>query len=256
MAELYTETSGTGQAVVIWHGWGMNLRVFDALRAALSPYFQVIVVDLPGHGRSDWPGPMDGDQQLALLMRTVPRGAALIGWSLGGQFALRAAALGATQARALVLLNSTPRFLRNDDWPHGLDSATLQRFATQSQQNHQQLLTDFLDLQTRGSAHSAESLRALQAALIGHGTARPEALDAGLQLLADSDLRAVAAQVDIPTLVVGGQHDRVTPPGAARALAQLLPVAHHLELPRAGHTPFLSHNAQLVPVLREFLAAA
>jgi pimeloyl-ACP methyl ester carboxylesterase len=39
-------------------------------------------------------------------------------------------------------------------------------------------------------------------------------------------------------------------------LAQLLPDARHVELARAGHTPFLSHTAQLVPVLRDFLAAA
>ena len=64
MALLHTETSGSGPTIVLWHGWGMNLRVFDALRAALSADFQVIAVDLPGHGRSDWPGALDADGQL------------------------------------------------------------------------------------------------------------------------------------------------------------------------------------------------
>jgi len=256
MTSLFTEISGCGPAVVIWHGWGMNLRVFDALRAALSRSFQVIAVDLPGHGRSDWPAAMSDEQQLEQLARTVPRGAALIGWSLGGQFALRATALRAVRIRAVVLLNSTPRFVRAGDWPHGLELSALQNFALQLHQDYPRLLEDYLVLQTRGSAHSAESLRVLKAALLDHGTARPEALASGLRLLADNDLRAEAARVEVPALVIGGQYDRVTPPGAAHALAQLLPDARHVELARAGHTPFLSHTAQLVPVLHDFLAVA
>jgi pimeloyl-[acyl-carrier protein] methyl ester esterase len=59
--------------------------------------------------------------------------------------------------------------------------------------------------------------------------------------------------VTLPTLVVGGQHDRVTPPAAARALAGIMPHARHVEIPRAAHAPFLSHPEQLLAALREFL---
>jgi pimeloyl-[acyl-carrier protein] methyl ester esterase len=90
--KLYLERSGTGPPLVLWHGWGLNLRIFDELRAALAADFEVIAVDLPGHGASKWPAGMDGEAQLSALLETVPSGAALLGWSLGGQFALRASA--------------------------------------------------------------------------------------------------------------------------------------------------------------------
>ena len=76
---------------MLLHGWGLNLRIFDSLRDELVRDFGVIAVDLPGHGASDWDAGAGGDLQLTELLRTVPDGACLLGWSLGGQFALRAA---------------------------------------------------------------------------------------------------------------------------------------------------------------------
>lgn len=54
MSRLYSEARGSGPAVVLLHGWGLNVRVWDGLAAALSDRFRVIAVDLPGHGRSTW----------------------------------------------------------------------------------------------------------------------------------------------------------------------------------------------------------
>src|SRR5277367_5424358 len=102
--KLCVERSGTGPPLVMWHGWGLNLRIFDELRAALAAEFEVIAVDLPGHGASEWLAGMDGEAQLSALLETVPRGAALLGWSLGGQFALRAAWRAPAQIKRLILI--------------------------------------------------------------------------------------------------------------------------------------------------------
>ncbi len=40
--------------LVCLHGWGMNLRAFDPLRAALGDAHGSWALDLPGHGRSEW----------------------------------------------------------------------------------------------------------------------------------------------------------------------------------------------------------
>ena len=40
--------------MVLLHGWGMNLRVFDGCAAALATTHRVTAIDLPGHGRSPW----------------------------------------------------------------------------------------------------------------------------------------------------------------------------------------------------------
>jgi pimeloyl-[acyl-carrier protein] methyl ester esterase len=255
MKPLHVESTGSGRPLVFWHGWGLNLRVFDRLRTALAREHRVIAVDLPGHGHSDWSEDENAELQLQRLSATVPDGATLIGWSLGGQMAIRYAARQHDRLRALILLHSTPRFVRAPDWPAGLDPEILARFAADLQHDPVRTVSDFLELQTRGSSAAANTMDALQHALSHHGTARPSALQAGMRILMEGDLRAEAAQLRLPTLVVGGQHDRITPPAASRALLQLIPGARYLELRRAGHVSFLSHESELLAALRTFTAA-
>jgi pimeloyl-[acyl-carrier protein] methyl ester esterase len=263
---LYQERSGQGAPVVFWHGWGLNLRVFDALRAALADHWLTSAVDLPGHGRSGWARHGDGAESwangaalLAQLLATLPpanRAApvtTLVGWSLGGQLALRAAALAPERIARLVLIGTTPRFVRARDWPHGVPASTLHRMRQRLAQDCRGTVSDFLELQVRGSRNAAGVLQALQAAVSGQGSAQPQALAAGLALLEATDLRAQLGAVQMPTLVIAGQHDRVTPPAASAALAAALPRAAYLEIARAAHAPFLSHPEQLLPGLRAFL---
>jgi pimeloyl-[acyl-carrier protein] methyl ester esterase len=254
--ELYTECAGSSDAaapLVLLHGWGLNLRVFDGLRAALGPQQRILAIDLPGHGASPWTGQTSAQQWLASIGGLVPRGATLLGWSLGGQLALQLASQPSLAVRRLVLIATSARFVRADDWPHGMAAATLQQFAAQLERDPQQTVADFLELQVRGSLEAAAVRANLQHALQQHGTAGPEALRAALALLEHNDLRALARGISIPALVVTGQHDRVTPPQAGQALAQLLQRGQLLQIARAGHAPFLSHLPQVSAALLEFL---
>jgi pimeloyl-[acyl-carrier protein] methyl ester esterase len=227
----------------------MNLRVFDALRTALAAHYTVTALDLPGHGRSAWISGQSRAEQLDQLAALLPPEATLVGWSLGGQLALQLAARSAVRVRQLVLLSSTPCFIRQPDWPHGLAPAVLQQFGVQLARDPQGTIADFLQLQVRGST-GAEAVRGtLQRALAEHGQASDAALAAGLQALQDTDLRALARALLVPTLVIGGQYDRVTPIAGAQALVQLMPHAQLLHLPRAGHAPFLSHAAEVLAAL-------
>jgi pimeloyl-[acyl-carrier protein] methyl ester esterase len=55
-------------------------------------------------------------------------------------------------------------------------------------------------------------------------------------------------------LLVTGASDRVTPPAAARWLAQALPDAGVVEIPRAGHAPLVSHHVHVAAALRALLS--
>jgi pimeloyl-[acyl-carrier protein] methyl ester esterase len=255
MNSLYTESAGDGPTLLLWHGWGMNLRVFDDLSAALRLRHHVVTVDLPGHGRSPWQPYYTAESLLDELLPLVPTGATIIGWSLGCQLALRAAQQLGNAVRALVLLNPTPRFLNSADWPHGVDTAVMHDFAHNLQHNPEQLLMDFFDLQLRGSRIAPALIQRLRATMMTHGVATPAALTAGLHALATQDLRASAALIPQPTLIISGQHDRVTPPGAAQALTTLLPNARCVELKRAAHLPFVSHRHETVALIQDFLRA-
>ena len=254
---LHCERSGRAAAapLVLLHGWGMNLRVFDGVREQLGAAHAVTAIDLPGHGRSPWNGECTAAQLLAQLMPCIPRAATLIGWSLGGQLALQLAQMPSLAVRGLVLIATSPRFVASADWPHAMPAATLQRFAAQLAGNADQTVADFLELQLRGSANAPAVRASLQRALRAHGHARPEALRVGLEMLARDDWRQLARSLQVPALVIAGQYDRVTPPGAAAALAQLLPTARLIALRRAGHAPFLSHPQETAEALLAFLRA-
>ena len=255
---LHVESSGRGSPLVFWHGWGMNLRVFDALRGALGEDFRTHAVDLPGHGRSAWPaiGASGADAFLQPLLRTLPERSTLVAWSLGAQLALQAAALVPERVARLVLIGVTPRFVRAADWPHGIDESVLAQMRTRLSRDYRGTLSDFLELQLRGSRDGSSLLLSLRATLLAHGEAQPAALSAGLAALAHADLRALLPGIQQPTLVIAGRNDRVTPPAAAAALAAALPNARYHEYLRAAHAPFLSHTAEFLSLLHGFLAEA
>jgi pimeloyl-[acyl-carrier protein] methyl ester esterase len=251
MSALYAETSGTGPPLVLLHGWGMNLRVFDPLRAALAPHFTVTALDLPGHGRSPWQDMPGNAQLLSRLAAQLPRASTLVGWSLGGQLGMQLAADPALAVQRLVLIASTPRFVCGTDWPHGLPDRTVHDFAAQLARDPEGTVGSFLELQVRGSAAGSAVLASLTRALREHGSAQPAALAFGLGLLQQNDLRALARSLPVAALVIGGERDRVTPPQAAQALARLLPRAQLRLLRRAGHAPFLSHCDEVLAAVLE-----
>src|SRR5882724_12536649 len=259
MKELYIEINGSGPDLVLLHGWGLNIRVWDGLVQELGDRFRMIAVDLPGHGRSAWGAGGGTPAEQAWLIHTtlasVSNRYSLLGWSLGGQIALDLAAAMPGQIDKLVLVAATPRFAQSADWPYGMQPAAITKLATQLRQNYRQTVRDFLELQVRGSIEGSSVLEQLRHALFVHGEAQPEALEAGLNTLATSDLRPTLPHVKAPTLVIAGQHDRITAPGASRVLAAALPDARYVEMRRAAHAPFLSHRKEFTAALEQFLRA-
>jgi pimeloyl-[acyl-carrier protein] methyl ester esterase len=253
MTSLYTEVSGEGAPLVLLHGWGLNVRVWDSIAPQLATRYKVIAIDLPGHGRSEWNASMTSlracAEKVAETCREIAtRNVTVLGWSLGGQIALQMAASEIDISR-LVLVATTPKFAASDDWPHGMRRAVLEGFAQHLSTDYRRTVSDFLSLQARGSANSDAVLSTLQGALFSHGEATPAALEAGLSILQTLDLRDVVTKIPQPAVVIAGQYDRVTPPSACRALAELLPNATYTEIRRAGHAPFLSHPDTVLAAL-------
>ena len=237
MAPLYMEVRGSGPTLVLLHGWGLNLRVWDRLAAALGERLRIVAVDLPGHGRSHWlPERSSLEEQAAQVDETVSvisRRYSLLGWSFGAQIALRLAAQARrapdpaergsghdgrpSSLERLVLMAATPRFSAAPDWPHGTPPGRLDEQAAGLRADYRGMVSDFLEL------------------------------------LRDTDLRPLLGHIALPTLVIAGQYDRVTRPAASQALAAALPSARYIEIRRAAHAPFLSHLPELSTLLTDFL---
>ena len=254
-APLHVEIRGTGPDVVLLHGWALHGGMWGPWVDELSRRARLHLVDLPGHGRSRWP---EGAATLRDLARAVsphvPQGAAVLGWSLGGMVALELARSRPGDLAALVLIATTPCFLAREDWPAGMNPGVLDGFAAGLAGDYRRTLSNFLALQTWGDENASQALRSLRANLDAHGEPDPHALVAGLGILRTADLRDELAAIAILSLVIAGERDRITPVAAGRELASRLPSARFVEVPKAGHAPFLSHPEMVRREVEDFLA--
>ncbi len=237
--------------VVFLHGWGFTARVWDDLAARLVPRFRAHVIDLPGYGAAPACDPYTLEAMAAAVARAAPRRCHVVGWSLGGAVALEWARRAPRQVRRLALIAATPCFTRRLGWPCATAPAVLQDFACALKEDRSGQFARFLAAQTKGDARVKRAARlARQASAAG----APDAvLQAGLAVLARTDLRRELREVRQPALVLHGARDRVVPPGAGRRLAAALPDARFRLLRACAHGPFLSQPVLVAAALREFL---
>jgi malonyl-CoA O-methyltransferase len=254
-SQLHVEFRGDGPDIVLLHGWALHGGMWGPWIESLSHRARLHVIDLPGHGRSAWPAGASTLRDLARAVSPqVPRGAVVLGWSLGGMVALEIARARPGDLAALVLVATTPCFLAREDWTAGMNPGVLDGFAAGLAGDYRRTLANFLALQTWGDENANRALRSLRANLDSHGEPDPQALAAGLDILRHADLRDDLAAIAVPTLVIAGEHDRITPVAAGRELAARLPTARFVEVPKAGHSPFLSHPETVLREVESFLS--
>jgi pimeloyl-[acyl-carrier protein] methyl ester esterase len=249
------EIRGEGPDLVLLHGWALHGGMWGPWLDQLQKIARLHILDLPGHGHSSWPAGVHGLGDLArAVLPHVPRGAAVLGWSLGGMIALELARQAPRLVSSLVLVASTPKFVCGDGWEHGMRRDALDEFARGLTVDYRRTVHSFLALQAQGDERSAQALRLLRRRLDSHGPPDPRALESGLSILRTSDLRDILPGILLPALVISGSHDRLTPPEAGQALAAALPQARFHRIERCGHAPFLSHDTEVLGEVRAFLA--
>ena len=235
------------------HGWGMNARVFDTLAELLADDFEVRALDLPGHGGREVRVKNTLHSWADDLAQQLPHGVTLLGWSLGGQLAMRAALDHPDKISRLILLAATPRFVADDGWPHAMALQDLSAFGAALLADPRATLLRFLSLQTRGMEGQKAMLQQLRQTMLAAPQPQQDALSAGLEMLLTSDLREAVKQLRQPSLVLHGALDTLSAPAAGAWLAAALPDARHVELPRAAHAPHLSHAAEVAAEIRSFV---
>ena len=238
---LNCDTAGNGPELVLLHGWGMNAGVWQLLLPALRERFRVSVIELPGHGASPYAGQRGLDAWVDACLQVAPAQAAWVGWSLGGLLAQGAALRAPERVSRLGLVCSTPSFVQRDGWDAAMAPAVFDQFAANLVADPQATLKRFLGLQVKGAEDARVVLRALNEALAQRPAADAAALQAGLELLLSTDLRAQLGELPAATSWLFGARDTLVPGGAAEALSALLPQARVETLEAAGHAPLLSH---------------
>lgn len=257
---MHIETVGQGPALVLIHGWALQGVVFAPLLARLADSMRVYVVDLPGHGRSrDDATPLCLPEVVDAIAAATPP-AVWCGWSLGGLFALQAAATR-PQVRGLAMIASSPCFVRRADWPHGVQAALLAQLARDLADDFPATVDRFLALDLMHAVAGHDELR--QPAADGgpsildrlrQGAPAARVLAQGRALLETTDLRGALPTLPTPSLWLAGRRDRLAPPAALHAAAALAPRAQAITLEHGGHAPFLGQADEVAAGLKRFVA--
>lgn len=252
---LYSETFGQGPDLLLLHGWGMHSGVWGEFAELLARDFRVTAVDLPGHGHSR----AANDASLAgwtdAVLAVAPDHAHWLGWSLGAQVALQAAATRPERVKRLLMFSGNPSFVRRPGWPTAMAPEVFEEFSRQVEREGAAALSRFLGLQARGAARAGPLLKQVRELLEKRPAPPRQVLLAGLEILRTADLRSALAGLACPAMALFGASDGLVPVAAGEALRQLYPSLRVEVLPGAAHLPFLSHPAECAGLVAEFVLA-
>lgn len=258
LSTLNMRTFGKGPDLALLHGWGLGSFVWTPVLEMLARRCRVHLIDLPGYGglsEEFSESAENTDDFLATarqLIDALPHGVVLGGWSLGSLLALQIALLAPERIAGLILVGSTPSFIQRNDWLIAQAPALLDRFAEAAQQDPRATLRRFIALFNQGDAKARTITRTLTDTLNQQELPSNTTLQQGLHWLRDVDLRAQISKIDIPTLLIHGEHDPLMPLAGAQWLAQHLPQARLEIFTAAAHAPFLAKPERFATLVGDF----
>ncbi|MEZ9523236.1 pimeloyl-ACP methyl ester esterase BioH [Enterovibrio norvegicus] len=236
---LYWHTEGQGSDLILIHGWGMNSAVWQQLLPRLTDRYRVHCVDLPGYGHSQPTDAFSLEEMAQCLLNNSPQHAIWVGWSLGGMVATQAALLAPERVQGLVTVASSPRFAAEHGW-RGIKPQVLSAFSAQLEDDFSSTVERFMALQAMGSPTARQDIKWLKKAVLSHPSPQPEALKAGLDILAEADLRPQLHNISVPWLRMYGRLDGLVPVRVAQELDVLAPQSQRQIFANASHAPFIS----------------
>lgn len=248
--ELGFDEAGHGTAVVLLHAFPLHRGMWAEVTDGLAEEAHVLAVDLPGFGRS--PLPDDGttledaaDGVVAVLDGLRIDRAVVAGVSMGGYVALALAARHADRLAGLALIDT--KASPDDDAArakrHDLATAVLGPAGSRALHGVAAgLLSDHTRESNQRAVTAVESMVA---------EATPRAVAWAATAMADRpDRHATLEALDVPSLVLVGEHDAVTPLEDAERMARLLGV-EPVVVPRAGHLPPVEAPDGVTAALRD-----
>jgi pimeloyl-ACP methyl ester carboxylesterase len=268
-----------GPTLVFVHGWTFSSRFWHYQRA-LAERWRLVLIDHRGHGESA-PGPREHRtiDQLGRDLRAViadtcaGREVVLVGHSMGGMTIMSLAAqhpdLFGAQVRGVALIDTSAQ--AEPDNASGVRGKLTQLWARQFEATLEQMSADPARAEQKRRSGSRLSLAISRGLNLGRRPAAAltrftEALSAATtaevvgdfwKTLREHDITAgLAALGNVPTLVVVGDRDRLTPPRHAHRIASGVPGARLLELRDAGHCPPLEQPNTVNQALRQLVEQA
>ena len=262
--EIYYEDHGSGKPVVLIHGWPLSgaaweKQVTDLLRAG----HRVITYDRRGFGHSSKPASgYDYDTFTEDLRKLVTaldlHDFALVGFSMGGgEVARYFGKYGSDDASRAVFMSAVPPFLlKTADNPEGVDAAAFEGIKAGVLADRpaflSQFLANFFNVDQLGGTLVSD--QAVQFCWnIAAGASPKGTLDC-VTAFSSTDFRSDLTRVDVPTLIIHGDADRIVPlPVSGKRTAEIVEGSRLITIEGAPHGLNWTHASKVDPELAHFL---
>ncbi|HJW41486.1 MAG TPA: alpha/beta fold hydrolase [Rhizomicrobium sp.] len=240
---IYYEIHGEGPVILLTHGYSATAEMWRGQIAALSKKYKLVLWDMRGHGRSDYPADQSEYSEaktvadMAALLDAVGAHQAIIGGlSLGGYMSLAFHATHPERVKALLIIDTGPGY-RKDEAREGWN-----RNALKTAERYE---TEGLGLLSGGSAErrTAQHRDATGLARAARG------------MLTQANARVIESlpSIKVPSIVIVGETD--TPfLAASDYMAAKIPGAEKAVIPDAGHAANIDNPVAFNAALEVFLA--
>ena len=245
---------GQGTPLVLVHGFPLDHTMWQGQLDALAGKFRVLAPDLRGFGKSSvTPGTASmaqfADDLAEMLDKlAIPEPVVLCGLSMGGyvawQFALRH-----RQRLAKLILCDTRAIADSSEAAAGRLKTAEQVLQEGSKVVADGMLPKLFAPQTQ--QHQPAIVEATKQVMLHTA---PEGIAAALRGMAERpDVTSRLSEIDVPTLVICGEHDAIVKPTEMREIAAKLPQAKYVEIKDAGHMAPLEQPAAANAAIQAFL---
>jgi non-heme chloroperoxidase len=264
--EIHYEDHGTGQPVVLIHGYPLNGNSWERQeRELFAAGYRCVSYDRRGFGRSSQPiVGYDYDtfaaDLSALLEHLDLRDVVLCGFSMGtGEVVRYVGTYGSARVNKAVLLGVIPPFvLKTDDNPEGVDREVFEGIKAGIANDRYAFFKGFIDSFYNVDVLGPDRIsdQALQASFNVAAGSSPYASYAVVDTWL-TDFRADLPKIDVPTLVLHGADDRILPFAVTAArLAGLIADVKVVPIEGGPHNIGWTHHEEVNSLLLSFLAGA
>ena len=250
------DIAGSGPPLVFIHGWTMSGRFFRRQLEGLSDRFTVVIPDLRGHGRSEKVSRGHTVPQYAADLRAIlaERGVqrpVLIGWSMGamvGYEYLRC--YGRDSVAGLVIVDQPPSDFAWEGYEFGVFTMNDLRDTNEQLQSDQAaVVADFTRLMVHEPDEDTMAWMTAEILQVPPVIGSTILLDQTLR-----DYRDFLPQIDVPTLVLFGEDDKLTSPRAGEYIAARIPGSRLRTFPASSHCPFWEESEAFNDAVAAFAA--
>lgn len=250
-SEVSALVGGDGQPIVLFHSLLADHSSFDHIAQPLAASHQVVMLNLPGFGRS---ASVDGGLEAiadriaaAIDAFAFKQSPIFIGNGYGGFIALLTAIRHPGIAAKLVLADCGAAFSEPG-------RAAFRGMSAAASANGLTAIADVAMRRLFSPEYQAENPALVAERRKCFLAVDPKVFHAACMALSTLDLRDQLGAVKVPVLVLVGEHDEATPPAMSEELARLLPNAELKILAGCAHVPQLQEPALFLEAIDRFVA--